>query len=221
MTRVTPGFPPWLRSPPRSPCSPPPRASLSHPPNPRGISSCLPLTIEAAAARPQRFRPDGDYGTGGRTPDPSRSRSAWTPRPPAGRHGRTGQDAGSSGRSIRRLLTAARSDSLQFLHSSSRPALRAASGRPPARPRHLGHRGTGPTLRTRRGRRLRGLPRLKWPDDEAPDPPAGSPSKASGAEADPGHAGPQLGSERLERLGHKGSHDHQVSRPAASFADLH
>jgi single-stranded DNA-binding protein len=30
--------------------------------------------------------------------------------------------------------------------TNSRPALRAASGRPPARQRHHGHRGTGPTL---------------------------------------------------------------------------
>jgi hypothetical protein len=30
--------------------------------------------------------------------------------------------------------------------TNSRPALRAASGRPPARQRHDGHRGTGPTL---------------------------------------------------------------------------
>jgi hypothetical protein len=60
------------------------------------------MTVEAAAEGPQRFRPGGGNGTGCRTPDRSRSHPAWTPRPPAGRRGRTGQDAASSGRSIRR-----------------------------------------------------------------------------------------------------------------------
>jgi hypothetical protein len=49
------------------------------------------VTVEAAAEGPQRFRPGGGNGTGCRTPDPHTSRSdpAWTPRPPAGRRGRT------------------------------------------------------------------------------------------------------------------------------------
>jgi hypothetical protein len=65
------------------------------------------MTVEAAAEGPQRFRPGGGNGTGCRTPDRSRSHPAWTPCPPARRRGRTGQDAASSGRSIRRLLAAA------------------------------------------------------------------------------------------------------------------
>ena len=56
-----------------------------------------------AAAVPSRRQ----HGTGYRTPDRSRSHPAWTPCPPARRRGRTGQDAASSGRSIRRLLAAA------------------------------------------------------------------------------------------------------------------
>jgi hypothetical protein len=54
--------------------------------------------------------------------------SAWTPRPPAGRSGRTGQDAASS-RTVNPLMVPAR---YNFLYSSSRPALRAAAcgGRP-------------------------------------------------------------------------------------------
>jgi hypothetical protein len=56
-----------------------------------------------AAAVPSRRQ----HGTGYRTPDRSRSQLAWTPCPPARRRGRTGQDAASSGRSIRRLLAAA------------------------------------------------------------------------------------------------------------------
>ena len=42
--------------------------------------------------------------------------------------------------------SAERSLSLQLSLLTSRPALRAASGRPPARQRHDGHRGAGPTL---------------------------------------------------------------------------
>jgi hypothetical protein len=41
------------------------------------------MPAEAAAERPQRFRPGGGNGTGCRTPDRSRSHPAWTPiRPP-------------------------------------------------------------------------------------------------------------------------------------------
>jgi hypothetical protein len=72
------------------------------------------MTAEAAAEGLQRFRPGSGNGTGaghltaGRRAlldTPSARRTTW-------RH--TGQDAGSSGRSIRRSLTAARSDSLQL-----------------------------------------------------------------------------------------------------------
>jgi len=38
----------------------------------------------------------------------------------------------------------------KFLYYTSRPALRAACGRPPARQPHGGHRGTGLTLVIRR-----------------------------------------------------------------------
>jgi hypothetical protein len=41
-----------------------------------------------------------------------------------------------------------------FLYSSSRPAPRAASGRPPARQRHGGHRGTDLTLHTPGSKRI-------------------------------------------------------------------
>jgi hypothetical protein len=61
------------------------------------------MTIGAAAEGRQRFRPAGGNGTGCRTPDRSRSLPAWHPVRPqddVAAH-RTGQDAGSSGRSIR------------------------------------------------------------------------------------------------------------------------
>jgi hypothetical protein len=58
------------------------------------------MTVEAAAEGPQRFRPGGGNGTGCRTPDRSRSHPAWTPCPPAGRRGRTGQGAASIGRTV-------------------------------------------------------------------------------------------------------------------------
>jgi hypothetical protein len=47
------------------------------------------MTVEAAAEGPQRFSPGGGNGTGCRTPDRSGSHPPWTPRPPAGRRGRT------------------------------------------------------------------------------------------------------------------------------------
>jgi hypothetical protein len=76
------------------------------------------------AAGAQRFRPGGGNGTGCRTPDRSRSHPARTPRPPAGRRGRTGQDVGSSGRSIRR--------SVRLVTTFSALPSRPASGRPAA-----------------------------------------------------------------------------------------
>ena len=48
-------------------------------------------------------------------------------------------------RTVNPLIVPARCN---FLYSSSRSALRAASGRPLARRRHNGHRGTGPTENT-------------------------------------------------------------------------
>jgi hypothetical protein len=79
---------------------------------------------------------------------------AWPPSPACPRVADTcrpdGSRSGSSGRSIRRLLNAARlplaPTRYNFLYSSSRPALRAACGRPPARRRNDGHRGIGLTL---------------------------------------------------------------------------
>jgi hypothetical protein len=70
---------------------------------------------------------------------------AWTPRPPIRQRGRT-QDRtpqAADGQS------ADRSPRDNFLYRSSRPALRAAYGRPPARQRHDDHRGTGLTLHSR------------------------------------------------------------------------
>ena len=53
------------------------------------------------------------------------------------------------GRSFRKQRTVnplMASTRYNFLYPSSRPALRAADGRPPARQRHDGHRGAGLTL---------------------------------------------------------------------------
>jgi len=60
--------------------------------------------------------------------------------------------------------------------TNSRPALRAAYGRPPARQRHDGHRGTGLTLHggwnhTRQ---------VVWPDKAQVGPPVATPSVSSG-----------------------------------------
>jgi hypothetical protein len=87
---------------------------------------------------------------GGRTPVQGR-RPPWTPAWPL--EASLATDAGhqpSDGRSIVPEAadgqSADRSGSLQLAPLFSRPALRAAFGRPPARQRHDGHRGTDPTL---------------------------------------------------------------------------
>jgi hypothetical protein len=60
------------------------------------------MTFEAAAEGPQRFRPGGGNGTGCRTPDRSRAASCLdTPSAHRTTWPHTGQDAASSGRSIR------------------------------------------------------------------------------------------------------------------------
>jgi hypothetical protein len=60
------------------------------------------MTVEAAAEGPQRFRPGGGNGTGCRTPDRSRAASCLdTPSAHRTTWPHTGQDAASSGRSIR------------------------------------------------------------------------------------------------------------------------
>jgi hypothetical protein len=67
-----------------------------------------------------------------------------------GRHIRPGSqiaaDTTRKQRTVNPLMVPAR---YNFLYFSSRPALRAASGRPPARQRHDDHPGTGLTLPTR------------------------------------------------------------------------
>jgi hypothetical protein len=72
-------------------------------------TSAADVTVEAAAEGPQRFRPGGGNGTGCRTPT-SRSHPPWTPRPPAGRRGRTPDRTpeaadGQSARSFRLVTT--------------------------------------------------------------------------------------------------------------------
>jgi hypothetical protein len=65
------------------------------------------VTVEAAAEGPQRFRPGGGNGTGCRTPDPGHQQVAPSLDTPSARRTtwpHIGQDAGSSGRSIRRSL---------------------------------------------------------------------------------------------------------------------
>jgi hypothetical protein len=84
------------------------------------------MTVEAAAEGPQRFRPGGGTGTGCRTPDRSGSHPPWTPRPPAGRPGRT-QDRtpeAADGQS------ADRPGSLQLPLLFLKAGQRAAGGRP-------------------------------------------------------------------------------------------
>jgi hypothetical protein len=84
--------------------------------------------------------------SGGSPPrTPAQPPTPATVRPDGVRHvaGRSGR----GGRSIRRPVNPLTGPTrYNFLYSSSRPALRAASGRPPARQRHDGHRGAGLTL---------------------------------------------------------------------------
>jgi hypothetical protein len=64
------------------------------------------VTVEAVAEGPQRFRPGGGNGTGCRTPDPGHQQVAPSLDTPSARRTtwpHIGQDAGSSGRSIRGL----------------------------------------------------------------------------------------------------------------------
>jgi hypothetical protein len=97
------------------------------------------MAVEAAAEGPQRFRPGGGTGTGCRTPDRSGSHPPWTPRPPAGRPGRTqdrtpeaadGQSAGWSlplnYRSLRLVTT---SSTLPQGRPCGRPPTAAVLGR--------------------------------------------------------------------------------------------
>jgi hypothetical protein len=100
------------------------------------------MTVEAAAEGPQRFRPGGGTGTGCRTPDrsgshppldtPSARRTTWP---------HTGQDARSSGRSIRRssrLVTT--SSTLPHGRPCGRPPAVAVLGRQrPPEPRQRPH----------------------------------------------------------------------------------
>jgi hypothetical protein len=84
-----------------------------------------------------RRQPAADTST---ATDTSHRPSGRCPAHVAGRSGR-------GGRSIRRPVNPLTGPTrYNFLYSSSRPALRAASGRPPARQRHDGHRGAGLTL---------------------------------------------------------------------------
>jgi hypothetical protein len=97
------------------------------------------MAVEAAAEGPQGFRPGGGTGTGCRTPDRSGSHPPWTPRPPAGRPGRTqdrtpeaadGQSAGWSlplnYRSLRLVTT---SSTLPQGRPCGRPPTAAVLGR--------------------------------------------------------------------------------------------
>jgi hypothetical protein len=114
------------------------------------------MTVEAAAEGPQRFRPGGGTGTGRRIPDRSGSTLPGYPVRPqddlaAHRTGRPKQ------RTVNPPIALAR---YNFLYSSSRPALQAACGRPPARQRHDRHRRTVLTLHIRRGM-VKGRPRCR------------------------------------------------------------
>jgi hypothetical protein len=78
------------------------------------------------------------HPSGGRPP----RTPTWTPTPawPGAGHRPSGWRSFRKQRTVNPQMVPAR---YNFLYPSSRPALRAASGRPPARQRHDGHRGTG------------------------------------------------------------------------------